>query len=295
MAEKRARDTVGKTLVKKQKRGTVKFLNFHSLFSKVDNLDNCISFCRSYNLLPKSVKCPTCGDELTKLYEIRRKTTKTVDYRFQCNKKFCKSGRNQVQLKKGSWFEGAKISYRKSILLAYCFLNKLTYKHAIQETSISSTDDSDEERVLVTSSETVSDYYNYCREVCSRIVENESSKPIGGEGCTVEVDEAKFGKRKYQRGRIVEGQWVLGGICRETRQVFLVPVERRDGATLIAIIEEYVAPNTHIVTDCWKGYDGLLQSRNHYTHSTVNHSQNFVGKYNTLTLALGLALTLTLT
>ena len=133
--------------------------------------------------------------------------------------------------------------YRKSILLAYCFLNKLTYKHAIQETSIFSTDDSDEERVLLTS-ETVSVHYNYCREVCSRIVENESSKPIGVEGCTVEV-EAKFGKRKYQRGRLVEGQWVLEGICRETRQVFLVPVDSRDGATLVAIIEEYVALKTH--------------------------------------------------
>ena len=164
MAEKRARDTVGKTLVKKQKRDTVKFLNFHCLFGKVDKLDTCISFCLSYNLLPKSVKCPTCGDELTKLYEIRRKTTKTVDYRFQYNKKCCKSGRNEVQLRKGSWFERAIISYRKSILLVYCFLNKLTYKHAIQETSISSTDDSEEERVLLTS-ETVSECYNYCREV----------------------------------------------------------------------------------------------------------------------------------
>ena len=135
--------------------------------------------------------------------EIRRKTTKTVDYRFQCNKMFYKSGRNEVQLRKGSWFEGAIISYRKSILLAYCFLYKLTYKHAIQETSISSTDDSDEERVLLTS-ETVSDCYNYCREVCSRIVENESSKPIGGggggEGVRWEVDEAKFGKRKSKGG-----------------------------------------------------------------------------------------------
>ena len=108
-------------------------------------------------------------------------------------------------------------------------MNKLTYKHAIQETSISSTDDSDEERVLLTSSETVSDYYNYCREVCSRIVENESSKPMGGGGGgTEEVDEAKFGKRKYQSGRLVEGQWLLGGICRETRQVLLVPVDSRD-------------------------------------------------------------------
>ena len=67
MAEKRAKDTVGKTLVKKLKQGTVTFLNYHSLFGKVDKLDKCVSFSCSYNLLPKSVKCPPCGDELTKL------------------------------------------------------------------------------------------------------------------------------------------------------------------------------------------------------------------------------------
>ena len=87
---------------------------------------------------------------------------------------------------------------------------------------------------------------------------------------------------------------VLGGICRETRQVFLVPVDSRDGATLLSITEEYVAPKTHIVSDCWKGYDSLQQSSKNYTHSTVNHSQNFVGKYNSLTLALALTLALTL-
>ena len=106
----------------------------------------------------------------------------------------------------------------------------------------------------------------------------------------MEVDEAKFGKRKYQRGRLVERQWVLGGICRETLQAFLVPFDSRDGATIVGIIEEHVALKTHIVSDCWKGYDALLQSRNNYTHSTVNHSQNFVGKYNSLALALALAL-----
>ena len=34
---------------------------------------------------------------------------------------------------------------------------------------------------------------------------------IGGEGIIVEIDESKFGKRKYHRGRIIDGVWVVGG------------------------------------------------------------------------------------
>ena len=47
----------------------------------------------------------------------------------------------------------------------------------------------------------------------------------------VEIDESKFGKRKYNVGRVVEGQWVFGGICRETQQFFMVPVPDRTSDT----------------------------------------------------------------
>ena len=52
MSEKQKRDTVGKIELKRQKWGSVKFLNFLSVFGKVDKLDDCISFCCNYNLLP---------------------------------------------------------------------------------------------------------------------------------------------------------------------------------------------------------------------------------------------------
>lgn len=42
------------------------------------------------------------------------------------------------------------------------------------------------------------------------------NEKIGGPGRTVEIDESKFGKRKYHRGKRVDGVWVFGGIERET-------------------------------------------------------------------------------
>ena len=47
------------------------------------------------------------------------------------------------------------------------------------------------------------------------------TKKIGGPGLTVEIEESKFGKRKYNVGRLIEGQWVFGGICHETPRYFL--------------------------------------------------------------------------
>jgi hypothetical protein len=41
-----------------------------------------------------------------------------------------------------------------------------------------------------------------------------TSGKIGGPGTIVEMDESKFGKRKYNRGRRVVGKWVLGKIER---------------------------------------------------------------------------------
>ena len=51
-------------------------------------------------------------------------------------------------------------------------------------------------------------------------------KNIGGEGKVVEIDESNLGKRKYNGGRVVEGQWVYGGICCETPTVFYDPCPR---------------------------------------------------------------------
>jgi len=70
----------------------------------------------------------------------------------------------------------------------------------------------------------------------------------------------------YNRGRYIEGQWVFGGICRETKACLFVAVGQRDEDTLLPIIHAHILPVTHVISGMWKAYDCLK----------VNHSLNLV-------------------
>jgi len=125
------------------------------------------------------------------------------------------------------------------------------------------------------SDNTIVYWSNFCREVCEEIV-LERSSPIGGQGVRVQIDESKFGKRKYHRGRRVDGVWVFGGIEEESRKNFLVAVEKRDRETLIPIIQRWIKPGSIIISDFWKPYDVLNELG--YTHCKVNHSVEYVNE-----------------
>ncbi|XP_011858202.1 PREDICTED: uncharacterized protein LOC105555769 [Vollenhovia emeryi] len=110
-------------------------------------------------------------------------------------------------------------------------------------------------------------------KVCIYWAKKNSTK-LGGPDNIVEIDEAKFGKRKYNCGRIIKGKWVFGGFERETRKIFLVPVPDRTEKTLLAFIKEWILPGTTIISDCWRSYDCLNSEG--FQHLKVNHSMNFV-------------------
>jgi transposase-like protein len=113
----------------------------------------------------------------------------------------------------------------------------------------------------------------FCRESMFLFLECCSVK-IGGPKKTVEIDESKFGKRMYHRGHPVKGQWVFGGVERETGNTFLVPVKDRTTDTLMAVIRDWIEPGTTVISDCWGAYHGLGSQG--YTYQTVNHSIEFV-------------------
>jgi len=78
---------------------------------------------------------------------------------------------------------------------------------------------------------------------------------LGGPGKVVEVDEAKFGKRKFHRGRRVNGVWIFGILERGSNNCVVMPVEDRTEETLLSEIVKYVAPGATIISDCWASYN----------------------------------------
>ncbi|CAF0963153.1 unnamed protein product [Brachionus calyciflorus] len=76
---------------------------------------------------------------------------------------------------------------------------------------------------------------------------------------------------------MVEGSWILGIIDLGTEEApnpiedfrfEICPNNSRDGQTLLALIIKHVEKGSTIITDCWKGYNGLEE--NGFEHLLVN-------------------------
>jgi transposase-like protein len=123
------------------------------------------------------------------------------------------------------------------------------------------------------SATTTVDGQSFCHEICLDFIEKHSGK-LGGPGKIVEIDKAKVGKRKYNRGHYIEEQWVFGGIERGTANFFIVPIPNQTADTLLENIKEWIHPGTTIISDCWSSYNRLGMQG--FQHLTVNHSLNSV-------------------
>ena len=98
-------------------------------------------------------------------------------------------------------------------------------------------------------SEAIVNWRNYVRDIFAEYFIRHPLR-IGGPGHTVEIDESAFVRRKANIvrrkanvGRLVNTQWVFGGIDVDTKHGFLA-VAQRDAATLLPILRTYVSPAT---------------------------------------------------
>ena len=121
-----------------QNMASIHFVSHNNLQPRIHQI---ISVKR-LGLLPKEGKCPTCKHSLKKKKnEVKRAGKSRGERRFHCSKKKSKSKLNQISIRKNTWFENSHIPFHKShMLIIYSFIQKLSYKLTVHETSISSAD-----------------------------------------------------------------------------------------------------------------------------------------------------------
>ncbi|XP_054744533.1 uncharacterized protein LOC129248951 [Anastrepha obliqua] len=184
---------------------------------------------------------------------------------FVCSRGQCRSKKN-ISRATGTWFENARLDLPRIFYLMFCFAYRTPHETVQREDFVKDG--------TILSSRTISDWYSYCREavVIYQLDNQVVQGRIGGVGKIVQIDESKFGKRKYNKGKRVEGHWVLGMIedGKEDLRLEVCPDNVRSAEVLIPLIRKHVTEGTTIRTDCWRAYDSLPEYG--YVHQKVNHS-----------------------
>ena len=156
------------------------------LYSLTSNLQHTIIWLRDYGILARAMLCK-CGVEM---YEGAYVNSQD-GYKWKCPE--CKSS---FSIRFGSLFHPSKLSITSLIQFMYLWCEDIQ-SHAIME------------KQLQRSPATVVDWKDFMRDICvEEIIQD--AEHLGGPGIIVEIDEFKFGKRKYNRGRLVVGNWVFG-------------------------------------------------------------------------------------
>ncbi|ESN91346.1 hypothetical protein HELRODRAFT_165370 [Helobdella robusta] len=101
-----------------------------------------------------------------------------------------------------------------------------------------------------------------CHCLADRRLQNAQQHPVAACGDAKMVTTASLKLR---------ARWVLGGIDMQTKNPFLVEVERRDAATLFPLIQRHVLPGITAWSDQWAAYNCITPVTG-LNHQTVNHS-----------------------
>ena len=88
------------------------------------------------------------------------------------------------------FFAGSHLKVQEIVEIHYWWARGMTVANVVHETGHSV--------------KTVVDWYNLHRDVCAQYFLDHPIT-IGGIGKVVKIDESKFGKRKYNRGRYRDG------------------------------------------------------------------------------------------
>ncbi|GBN20309.1 hypothetical protein AVEN_181794-1 [Araneus ventricosus] len=162
-----------------------------------------INFCMKMDLIAKEYICPACDEKM----ELIECVTPEDGFIWCCRKYGLNAHHIKRSVRKGSWFECSNLSMPEVLFFTYLWVKKTSNGWIVDELNVS-------EPIVV-------DWKSFRREVCVNMIIR-GSKKLGGVGQVVEIDEIKFGKKKYIKGKRVEGKWVFGGIERGSKESFFL-------------------------------------------------------------------------
>lgn len=219
------------------------------------NEEECVLWCAEKGLVG-SATCPEDGNE-----RALRRYGSTCGLRWYCSG--CKTKRSVLG---GSVFDSLKLAPGRAVMLIHRFAWGATYEDTQLSTQLTA-----EHTQL--GSATVADWFSYLRDRLIDWAGSQEGGRVGGMHQIVQIDEALIGRRKYNRGRVVPGTWVVG-LIDESGQLRLTVTADRSAASLLEICRKHVVPGSEIHSDGWRGYSGLKELG--YTHRVVNHCEEFV-------------------
>ena len=150
--------------------------NFKRLLNDIPDEQSAIDFFKQRGLLHQQRNCERCGNEMRPSTSMNHGSPLPC---WRCTHKPCKSRKG---LRSDTWFDPSKLPFR--IILEFIYW----WSH--EETSIEFC-----ERELEMNHSTTVDWSMYLREVCASFLLQHQGR-IGGQGQTVEIDEAMFSRRK---------------------------------------------------------------------------------------------------
>ncbi|VDN54351.1 unnamed protein product, partial [Dracunculus medinensis] len=209
-----------------------------------------VEFFQDHGILPRSMMCRK--GHTTKLY-----FGKSIFWK--CTEGNCV---RRMRIRSGNWLEGSRIPISAVIRFIYCWCQQLTSIEWCQ-------------RELKLSNDATIDWNNRMREVCVSAVQR-NKKKIGGDGLTVEIDDNLFNKRRNNDEKPLPEHWIFGGICRETRDMFIEEVPDRSANTFLTFIKKNVEEGSIIYSDFLCSYRIEELNEAGFEQLKVDYRYNFV-------------------